>query len=152
MNLVLLKKHKIISKKKFFILVLFCVCSLSSQSQKMNNHLYKVLITKIGDICMETPDDNPCSGSQIFLTLLFDKKQVQVSEKEISSCSKVSILKIGTYNWEFMSNKKIKVYFISEETKGTYAEQLFLELRNKQVIGHLTHLNGKTVEYVFKEE
>lgn len=101
---------------------------------------------------METPDNNPCAGSQIYLTLLFNKKLVLVSEKEISNCGKESIIKIGTYSWELLCNKNIKVDFISEQTKGTYAEQLFIKLRNKQLIGYLTHLNGETVEYVFKEE
>lgn len=45
---ILLKKHTIINKKSFCALVLFCVCSLSSHAQKMNNHLYKVLIAKVG--------------------------------------------------------------------------------------------------------
>ncbi|MBG6130346.1 hypothetical protein IWQ47_001571 [Aquimarina sp. EL_43] len=118
----------------------------------MKNHLNKKLIAKVGAVCEETPDDNPCAGSEIYLSLFFDKKQVKVSEVEISTCGKESVYEIGNYNWELLYSKEISIDFILEQTKGTYAEHLSLELRDKKLIASITHLNGKVVEYVFKEE
>ncbi len=142
---------KNINKKNVFTFILFCVCCLS-HAQKMKNYVNKELTAKVGIIYEETPDDNPCAGSEIYLTFLFDKKQVQVSEKEVSTCGKESIHNIGTYTWELLCSKEIKVDFIAEQTKGTYAENIVLELRDKQLIGNITHLNGKVITYTFKEK
>ncbi|MBW1294167.1 hypothetical protein [Aquimarina litoralis] len=117
----------------------------------MTNHLHKKLISKVDTIYEETPDDNPCAGSEIYLMLVFDEKQIHISEKEISSCNKSSTHKIGMYDWKLVSNNTIEVDFITKEVEGTYAEQLQLELRDSKVIGIITHLNGNEVEYVFKE-
>jgi len=118
----------------------------------MKNYLNKELIAKVGDIFEETPDDNPCAGSEIFLGFIFNKKEVKVYEKQISTCGKESVNRIGTYNWKLLCNKKIKIDFIPEQTKGTYAEHLFLELRDKQLVERITHLNGKVLEYIFNEK
>jgi len=139
------------SIKSVFTFLLFCVCFISCKAQKMKNHLHKELIAKVGAIYEETPDDNPCAGSEIYLILVFDEKQVQISEKEISTCDKESITKIGTYNWRLLPNQEITVDFVSEQTEGTYAEQLSLEFRDKQLIGNITHLNEKSIEYIFDE-
>lgn len=139
-------------KEKIIIIVLIlCVCYLPSQAQEMDNYLQKELTAKVGAICMETSNYDLCASSEIYLTFLFDKEQVQVYEKEISTCGKESIYNIGTYNWEFLQNQKISIDFIAEQTEGTYAKNIALELRAKQLIGRITHLNGRVLEYVFKE-
>ncbi|WP_139062494.1 hypothetical protein [Aquimarina megaterium] len=140
------------SKKAIVVMILFCICCLSSHAQGMKNHLNKKLTAKVGAVYEETPDDNPCAGSEIYLSLFFDRKQVKVSEIEILTCGKESVYEIGNYNWELLYNKEISIDFIPEQTKGTYAEYLSLELRDKKLIACITHLNGKVVEYVFKEE
>jgi hypothetical protein len=118
----------------------------------MNSYLNKELIARVATICEETPDNNPCAGSEIFLALIFDKKEVQVYEKVISTCGKESVKKIGTYKWTLLPNKELKIDFISEQIKYTYAEYLFLELRDKQLVGRITHLSGKVIEYSFHEK
>ncbi|WP_378174081.1 hypothetical protein [Aquimarina sp. SS2-1] len=117
----------------------------------MKSLLHKELTAKVGAICEETPDDNPCAGSQIYLTFLFDKERVQVSEKEISTCDKESIHNIGSYTWKLLDSKEIKVDFDPMMIKGTYAEHIFLELRDKQLIGKITHENGEVVAYAFEK-
>jgi len=131
------------------------LCSLgyfTAQAQTMKNYSCKELLAKVGDIYMETPDENPCAGSEIYLILKFNKQEVTLSEKEVSSCDEESITPIGTYPWNLLHNHKIEVDFIADQIKGTYAEQLKLELRDQQIIGSITHVNGKTKEYVFQEE
>jgi len=118
----------------------------------MKNYLNKELMAKVGTIYEETPDDNPCGGQQTYLALKFIKEEVFIVEKYISSCDKESILIIGTYKWKLRCTKKIKIDYIQEEVKGTYTEDLSLELRDKQLIGRIKHLNGKIVEYTFLEK
>ncbi len=114
--------------------------------------MHKEFIAKVGAVYEETPDDNPCAGSEIYLTLLFDKKQVYVTEKEISSCDKETTKEIGTFDWELKDNKEIAIDFIPQKVQGTYAENLFLELLDKQLVGRIKHVNGQIVEYIFKEK
>ncbi len=112
----------------------------------------KEFIAKVGAVYEETPDDNPCAGSEIYLILLFDKKQVHVAEKEMSSCDKETIQEIGTFDWKLKDNKEIAIDFIPQKIQGTYAENLILELRDKQLVGRIKHLNGQVKEYIFKEK
>lgn len=146
-----------ITKRNIFIIlfiaitILFCACSTLGRAQKMKRYLNKELVAKVGEMCEETVEYDPCAGQQIYLVLLFDKKNVQVYEKYISSCDKESILIIGTYNWKLLRNKKIRIDFIPEQTKGNYAENLFVEFRTKQLVGSITDFNGKTIEHFFKE-
>ena len=133
-------------------MILFCICGLSSHAQGMKNHLHKKLVTKVGTVCEETPDDNPCAGSEVYLSLFFDKRQVKVSEIEVATCGQESIYKIGQYDWQLLRNKEIRIDFIPEQTKGTYAEHLSLELRDKKLVARIIHLNGKEVEYVLEDK
>ncbi len=114
--------------------------------------MHKEFIAKVGAVYEETPDDNPCAGSEIYLTLLFDKKQVYVAEKEISSCDKETIHQIGTFDWKLKNSQEIAIDFIPQKIQGTYAENLILELRDKQLVGRIKHVNGQIVEYIFKEK
>lgn len=139
-------------KRIFIMILLIFTCCFSSYAQKMNTYLHKELLANVGSICEETPDDNPCAGSEIYLSLLFDEKKVEIAEKEISTCGKESISLIGTFNWKLVKNQKIIIDFATEKTKGTYAEKLFLELKQQQLIGSVTHLNGRVIKYVFKEK
>ncbi|WP_299895543.1 hypothetical protein [uncultured Aquimarina sp.] len=117
----------------------------------MKNHLHKKLIAKVGGIYEETPDDNPCAGSEIYLVLRFEETQIHIIQMEISSCNKESHHKIGTYNWKLASNGAIQVDFIAKEIENTYANQLQLKLKDENIIGNITHQNGKVVAYIFKE-
>lgn len=134
------------------IAMLFSACSTLCHPKKMNDYFNKELITRVATICEETPDNNPCAGSEVFLALMFDKKEVQVYEKVISSCDKESVNKIGVYTWTLLPNKELQIDFISEEIEHTYADCFFLELRDKQLVGRITHLNGKVIEYSFQEK
>jgi len=144
-----LKKNR---KKTVLFCTLFCFSFFVLQAQKMKNVLHKELTANVGTICEETPDDNPCAGSAIYLILVFDKKEVQVTEKEISSCDKETIHEIGTFDWKLKDHKEISIDFVPQKIQGTYAENLILELRDKQLLGRIKHLNGQIVEYVFKEK
>ncbi len=147
-----LYSKKYLNKRTAFVFMLCSMCYLSSHAQKMKKLLNKELIAKVGTVYEETPDDNPCAGSQIYLTFLFDKKQVQVSEIEISSCDKESIHNIGTYTWKLLCTKEVKIDFDPDMTKGTYVENIALKIQDKQLIGTITHLNGQVIEYIFKEK
>lgn len=139
-------------KKSITMVLILCTCCLSTHAQKMKKYLNKELRTEVATVCEETPDDNPCAGSTIYLALWFDKKQVKISEIEISTCGKESVYEIGTYNWELLYNKEISIDFIPEETKDTYAENIVLELRGQQLTGNTTHWNGQIVKHIFKEK
>lgn len=137
--------------RSIFILIFSFLYSFSN-AQEMKSYLNKELTANVGSIYEETPDDNPCAGSQIYLTFQFDKDKVSVSEKEITSCGKESINEIGKYNWKLGSNKEINIDFDLQKIKETYAENLFLEIGGKNIVGRITHLNNTTSEYVFKEK
>ncbi len=137
--------------KSIVITMLFYICSMLCHAQKMKNFFNKELITKVGAICEETSDDNPCAGSEVFLTLIFNKKEVQVNEKLIGTCGIESVNEIGAYKWELLPNKEIKIDFISEQIKNTF-EEMFLEFRGEQLLGRITHLNGKAIAYIFQEK
>lgn len=137
--------------RNILILIFSFLYSLSN-AQEMKSYLNKELIANVGSIFEETPDDNPCAGSEIYLTLLFDKEKVCVTEKEISSCGKEFITEIGKYNWELVSNKEISINFDPQKTKNTYAQNLFLQIKNHNIIGKIRHLNGEIIEYPFKDK
>jgi len=105
----------------------------------------------MGTIYEETPDDNPCAGSQIYLTLFFEKETVSVSEKEVSTCGKENISEIGNFIWQLMPSNKIKIYFDLQKIKYTYAKNLSLELENNNIVGTIIHLNNTTSKYIFEE-
>lgn len=132
------------------IVISLLICFLSN-AQEMKNHLNKELTANVGTLYEETPDNNPCAGSQIYLTLLFDQEKVCVSEKEISTCEKENISEIGSFNWQLLENNRIDIGFDPQKIKYTYAKTLSLELKNDTVIGKIIHLNGTTSEYIFKE-
>jgi len=148
----IITKRNIFTTKLIVITILFCTCSTFCVAQKMKDYLNKELVAKVAVIYEETPDDNPCAGSEIFLGFIFNKKEVKVYEKEIVTCGKKIVNEIGVYKWELLPNKEIKIDFISEQTKDTYAEHLFLELKDKQLVGRIKHLNGKVIEYIFNEK
>jgi len=136
-------------KKNTCIIILSLIC-FSSYAQGMKNYLNKELIANIGSICEETSDYNPCAGSMTYLTLLFNKKEVTITEKDISSCGKEFITEIGKYNWELLIDNKIKIHFNPEKIKYTQVENLLLELGSKNIIGKKTHWNNNTSEYIFE--
>ena len=136
--------------KNILTILLFFFYSLSN-SQEMSIHLYKEFTTNVGTIYEETPDDNPCAGSQIYLTLFFEKETVSVSEKEVSTCGKENISEIGNFNWQLMPSNKIKIYFDLQKIKYTYAKNLSLELENNNIVGTIIHLNNTTSKYIFEE-
>ena len=143
--------YTITQNKNFLLTMLLGLCFSFGFSQEMKNHLHKKLIAKVGGIYEETPDDNPCAGSEIYLILEFEETLIHISEMEISSCNKESNHKIGTYNWRLASNDAIQVDFITKEIENTYANQLQLKLKDENIIGNITHQNGKVVAYIFKE-
>lgn len=145
-------KIKAFSLRMWYMILLMFTCCISSYAQKMNFFLHKELIAKVGSICEETPDDNPCAGSEVYLSLLFNKEKVEIAEKEISTCGKESLSLIGSFYWKLVRNGNIVIDIVSEKTKGTYADKMFLELKQQQLIGNVTHLNGRVIKYVFKEK
>lgn len=74
--------------KPIVITILFYICSTLCHAQKMKKHLNKELVAKVGAIYEETPDDNPCAGSEIFLGFIFNKKEVKMYEKLIVTWGK----------------------------------------------------------------
>lgn len=136
--------------KNILTILLFFFYSLSN-SQEMSIHLYKEFTANVGTIYEETPDDNPCAGSQIYLTLFFNKETVSVSEKEVSTCGKENISEIGNFIWQLMPSNKIKIYFDLQKIKYTYAKNLSLELENNNIVGTIIHLNNTTSKYIFEE-
>ena len=132
-------------------ITLFCFLYSSSNAQEVDVHLNKELIAKVGTIYEETPDDNPCAGSEIYLTLFFDTEKVSVSEKEVSTCGKESVFEIGNFDWQLMSSNEIKIDFDPQKIKYTYAQNLSLELENNTIIGTIIHLSNTTSKYIFEE-
>ncbi len=67
----------IIRKEIVMILMIF-VLVLKAHSQNkikaLNNEVFK---SKIGSICEEIPEPNPCAGQEIYLFLKFNKKKLK---------------------------------------------------------------------------
>lgn len=122
-----------------------------SFGQEMKEYLNKNLAVKVGSICEETPDDNPCAGLQVYLRFTFDEENVNVSEVEISSCDTEYPTELGKYTWELLDNREIAIAFDPERTKGTFAENIKLDLRKTGVFINVTYLSGSTSEFILEE-
>ncbi len=128
--------------------VLFLTLSLNAQ-ENPNALVNKTFIAKVGSVCEETTDSNPCAGQEIYLVLKFEKEEVLVSEKYISSCGKESIIIIGSYKWELLKYRKIKIETSLKEIEYIYMEDLIFEFSNGQLLGK--RKNGNIIsEYLFE--
>lgn len=140
-----------IYKISLVALLIFCSLGISASTKNMKNYLHKNLEVKVGDSFEEVPVDQPCVGGEIYLIIVFDEQRVTILEKEVSTCGDSFVEKIGRYKWALLSNNKIEVDFVFEEIKGSYAENIIFELREGDIIGIIRHLDGKVIEYRFKE-
>lgn len=136
-------------KRNRVLMISFLILTLSLSAQEKPNLLVnKTFTTKVGSICEETPDDNPCAGQEIYLVLKFEKEEVFVSEKYISSCGKESIIIIGQYKWELLKCNKIKIDADPKKILYTYMEDLIIEFKDEQLLGK--RKNGNIInEYIF---
>lgn len=130
---------------------MFNGCSTTHHVKKIKPFLHKELVVNVATICEETLGDNECMGSELYIMLNFDAKQVHVSELEIDSCENETINEIGIYPWKLTQNKSIEIEILPKKLPFSGIEILSLKLKDKKVIGKIKRLNGKVKEYVFEE-
>lgn len=129
-----------------FLSIVFTIRAQDEQ-QSFNNTIFTA---QVSSVCEETPDDNPCAGYDIFLTLRFNNDEVVLIEKNISSCNEETIAASFIYNWE-LKEENIHVYTKPDDIKYTYFKTLELVYENNKIIGSIKHDNGKTKVYSFLE-
>jgi len=134
----------------FATTVLFMSISMNAQDNKLLL-VNKTFEANVGSVCEETPDNNPCSGWQVYLVLEFKEKDVMVTEKSISSCGEASKMKLGNYTWALLNNTEVQIDAKAKEVNYTYLENLQLELRNGQLLGKRVDANKRMNNYVFTE-
>ena len=138
-----------ILKKHIIPLAIVYLSILSSYAQQMKSLLHKELIANVATMCEETSDDNDCIGSELYIVLYFETKQVTISELEADSCNKESRYKVGTYPWSLTQNNVIEIESLFKKLPQSGVKILSLELKDSQIIGNIQYLNGKTGQPTF---
>ncbi|SNR16864.1 hypothetical protein [Tenacibaculum jejuense] len=131
--------------------IVFIIIAINLQAQQTKESLVgKIFSAKVGYICEETPEPNPCAGQQIFLVLQFNKEEVTITEKNRSSCDKETVAYQFKYAWS-LDDEVVVINSNPEEVRYTYLEKLKLNLKNGKLKGAITYPNGQDKEYDFKE-
>ncbi|MEZ4859022.1 MAG: hypothetical protein R2781_09450 [Flavobacteriaceae bacterium] len=138
--------------KNVFILTLLSVCFWSAKSQSIQKNLNKELIAKVGTLCEETTNYNPCAGIEMYVTLFFDEQKVTLSEKEVTTCGKETVIFSGTYSWKIASNQEITIDFESKQIGGTYLKEMVFAKEDSVIIGRIRQFNGQVMKHIFKEK
>lgn len=139
-------------KKKIFTYLLLLI-TITNYAQIENGILLeKEYISKVGSICEETSEPNPCAGQEIYLTLKFKKEKVLITQKSISSCGEESNEYEFNYNWKLLLNNKIKIYSNSQDIKYTYLENLNFELKKNKLYAVKEDWNKDLIEYLFSTQ
>ncbi len=130
-----------LSKALALLLIVLSTMTIFSQEKNTQDTaitiINKTFIAKIGSVCEETPDDNPCAGYEIFLELNFTKKNSAVLEKEISSCDKESIREKLNYKWELLPNTEVKIHWDLEDfSYPEFVSGLTLKLEKETLVGY----------------
>lgn len=118
-----------------FFLFINSLLALNAQS-KDAILIHQTFISKIGSICEETPDDNPCAGLEIHLILKFTKDNLSIIEKEISSCDEENISSRLSYKWKLTQNSEIKIDTNPQEIEYHFLKDLVLKIEDEKVIGY----------------
>lgn len=140
-------------KKAIYIPILVSLFAAQAcKDQEMDIYMNKHLIAEVGTVYEETPDDNPCAGRIVYLSLVFSTDKVSVSEIETTSCNEEFILEMGSYDWTLLETKEIMIDFNDGNLGHTYADTIFLELQDSGIVGIITHLNATKTKHVFEEK
>ena len=146
-----LSKENNINTKSFIFLIAI-ILSFNVHSQNTIEILNgETFTSKIGSICEETTEPDPCAGQEIYLTLKFNKKKVTITEMYISSCEQKYISYKLEYKWELINTNEIKIYCNSEETEYKSIRNMKFKIKNDQIFGSKINPNNKMVEYVFNK-
>jgi hypothetical protein len=142
---------------KTAIIVSFILWTLLLNAQENKNYLENnTFISKVGSMCEETNIPDPCAGAQIYLILMFKKEYVFISEKYISTCDKVEIIKIGCFKWGLSENNEVKIDYNPDINKvieyefnfSIFMDNLTFELIDNRLRGKEKRKN-KVIEYIF---
>lgn len=98
-------------------------------------------------MCQETTEPDLCAGQEIYLVLKFNKENITIIEKNISSCKKEEI----NYKWELIGDNEIKIWLKPEEIKYKSIENMKFKTTDGIIIGYKMDWNNKKVEYVFNK-
>lgn len=112
-----------------------------------NSIINKTFIAKTGSVCEETPDDNPCAGTEIYLVLHFTRKFVSAEEKQISSCGEETTSPIGVFAWKWKKAGKLNIM----SNEGTFLQNLSLQYHNGELTGKEINEIKKISKYHFRE-
>lgn len=105
----------------------------------------------IGSVCEETSEPNPCAGYQIYLELKFNEFEVEVTEKEISSCGKVNYEKKYLSIWDYELGDKIKIKKLVYRSQQIIENNLLLyNFSERELIGKVK--SNLDEDYKFKEK
>lgn len=111
----------------------------------------KSFSSKIGSVCQETSEPNPCAGFQIYLDLNFSEFEVEVTEKEISTCGKVEYKNKYLSEWYFENPDKVVIKKLtSHNEKIIEKNSLKFNFNEKKLIGIAT--NKSKEKYTFSEK
>lgn len=132
------------------IIFLFINSFLLLQTQIESEFLInETFSSKVGYMCEETTDDDPCAGFEIYLVLKFSKEKVIIIEKEVSSCDTEQIASQLEYKWELTEDSEIKMDINPKDIKYHFLKDLILKTENKTIIGYKENGSKNADRYEF---
>lgn len=110
----------------------------------------KSFSANIGTVCVETSPPDPCAGYQIYLDLNFSEFEVEVIEKEISTCGKVKYENKYLSEWYFENPDKVIIKKLTSYNQQIIERNsLKFDFKEKKLIGIAT--NKLQEKYIFSE-
>ena len=131
-----------------FLMITMLVNAQSEDSFLIDN----TFSAKLGDICEETPEPDPCAGQELYLVLEFGKEQVRAFERYTSSCEEITIVEIGNYKWSVLEEGELQIHYTIEAVEYTLLKDVELRIEDQILRGIKTQRNANTSHYIFKPE
>lgn len=110
----------------------------------------KLFSATIGSVCQETSVPDPCAGYQILLELNFKQFEVEVIEKEVSSCGKVQYENKYTSDWYFQNSNEVLIKKLVSRDQQIIEKNTLIFNSEKEIIG--IAINKLQEKYVFNEK
>lgn len=141
----------IIMKKQIIFLIFITSFLVLNSQNKSHVLINKTFTAKIGYVCEETHEPNPCAGLEVYLILNFTKENISIIEKEISSCGSEYITYKLDYKWELIQGSEIKIYSTPKEIEYKFLKDFVLNIESEKVIGYKKWGNKKIDRIEFEE-
>ena len=129
----------------FFLLISGITSAQLNEEILLNTEYTSVMET----ICEETSVPDPCAGQEIYLTLKFEKRNVFITQKSVSTCGKEHISLELEYKWELKKGNEIKIFAEPNEIKYSTLRDLKFKVEDKIVYAFRNEGTNQFDKYIF---